>query len=44
MKDRYDTQVGYCQGLPFVAAVLLLHVGTFAAPMILFVADQEVDA
>lgn len=21
----YDTQVGYCQGLPFVAAVLLLH-------------------
>lgn len=23
---RYDDQVGYCQGLPFVAAVLLLNV------------------
>jgi len=25
---RYDSQVGYCQGLPFVAAVLLLNVRT----------------
>jgi Rab-GTPase-TBC domain len=23
---RYDTQVGYCQGLPFVVAILLLNV------------------
>ncbi len=25
--SRYDTQVGYCQGLPFVVAILLLNVG-----------------
>ena len=25
---RYDPQVGYCQGLPFVVAVLLLNVRT----------------
>ena len=25
---RYDPQVGYCQGLPFVVAVLLLNAST----------------
>ena len=24
--ERYDPQVGYCQGLPFVVAILLLNV------------------
>lgn len=24
----YDSEVGYCQGLSFLAATLLLHVGT----------------
>ena len=28
--SRYDTQVGYCQGLPFVVAILLLNVGFYA--------------
>jgi hypothetical protein len=26
---RYDPKVGYCQGLPFIVAILLLNVGVF---------------
>ncbi|KAH9935546.1 rab-GTPase-TBC domain-containing protein [Fomitopsis serialis] len=33
---QYDTQVGYCQGLPFVAAVLLLHMPDEEAFCLLF--------
>ena len=27
---RYDPQVGYCQGLPFIVAILLLNASVFA--------------
>lgn len=40
---RYDTQVGYCQGLPFVAAVLLLHVSAFDT-LVLNILNSQIDA
>ena len=29
----YDEEVGYCQGLSFLSAVLLLHVNLFSLPI-----------
>lgn len=36
----YDTEVGYCQGLTFLAATLLLHVSNFRG-LLLFICNQS---